>query len=104
MPSWMTAPGHEPTGIGISEIQVTKLGNRLGIARRSFFGGGIAFTCDVAQELSRLLSGALRRPGRPVLANGEPPLAPLRCSVFQNIDDGFTELPTRAKTRERCIP
>ena len=39
-----------------------------------------------------------------MLANGEPPLAPLRCSVFQHIGDTFTLLPTRAKTGKRCIP
>jgi len=39
-----------------------------------------------------------------MLADGEPPLASFRCSVLQHVGNGFTLLPTRAKTRKRRVP
>src|SRR5262249_61012570 len=95
------AARHQSSRLRIGEIEVAKLRNRLSLAGGSFVGSGVCLSRDVAEKLSRLLTRTLGGPRRAMLAYGEPPLAPLRCSVLQHVGNSFTLLPTCAKTAKR---
>src|SRR5262249_38038458 len=98
---WCPPTRHQSSRFRIGEIEVAKLRNRLSLPRGPFFGGGVTPSPDVPKKLPCLPASTFGGPRGALVADREPTLAPFRCPVLQHVGDGFTLLPTRAKTGKR---
>jgi hypothetical protein len=97
------AADQHASGFGVCKIPIAKLHHGEGLALEPLIRGRITAPGDLTKQSASFVAGRIRRPGRPVSADGDPTLSSFLGASLQDVSYD-THLSPGAKTCHRAIP